>query len=220
MNAEVSTEVVFDIKKKTISLSSLQAQCVTFFSSSFLSDTVWVHNMTPGSISLTFSFEKCTLEEWRPSELMWGKLTSGLKAKLKVQWWFCTTAPNSNCERSSAQDKTLALSPCCSDLHWKRATFYCFAHLSVGGIPLWMRDQRVFFIVFIIFLLLSINIHLLWTQRCLFQYEESSWRTFLGWGKYAPWRNCWGTMDSMDWLLLSKRVNVVCVFCMSATQQA
>lgn len=64
--------------KKTISLSSLQTQFVTFFSSSFLSDTVWVHNMTPGSISLTFSFEKCTLEEWRPSELTWGKLTSGL----------------------------------------------------------------------------------------------------------------------------------------------
>lgn len=58
---------------------------------------------------------------------------------------------------------------------------------------------------------MSINVHLLWTRRSLCQYEEFGGRTYLDWGKYTPWRNCWGTMDSMDWLLLSKRVNVVCV---------
>lgn len=46
----------------------------------------------------------------------------------------------------------------------------------------------------------------------LVQHEESSRRTFLDWGNKTPWRNCWGTMDSMDWLLLSKRVNGDCVF--------
>lgn len=86
---------------------------------------------------------------------------------------------------------------------------------TVVGIPLWMRDQREelpMFLFYFFLLFLSINIHLLWTQKYLCQYEESSGKTFLHRGKYTPWRNCWGTMDSMDWLLLSKRVNVVCVF--------
>lgn len=34
-----------------------------------------------------------------------------------------------------------------------------------------------------VFFFLSINIHLLWIQRYVFQYEESSRRTLFGWGK-------------------------------------
>ena len=131
---------------------------------------------------------------------------------MKVRWRFCTTAPNLNVERSSAE-KTLAHSLCCSDLYWKGATFYCFAHLNCCWLEVflcgWGTKECLMFLIFL-FWFLSINLHLLWTQS-LCQYEESS-RTFLGRGKYSPWRNCWGTMDSMDWLLLSKRMNGVSVF--------
>lgn len=140
---------------------------------------------------------------------------------MKVQWWYCTTAPNSACERSSAQKKLAPLSLCCSDVHWRgggHILLLCTPELLIG----WRFSSvdegpkgRVFYIFtcfFLSLIFLSINIHLLWTQRYLCQYEESSGRTFLGRGESAPWRNCWGTMDSMDWLLLSKRVNVVCVF--------
>lgn len=91
----------------------------------------------------------------------------------------------------------------------------CTPELLVGGVPLWLRNQREecsMFLIFFLLLFLRINVHLLWTPRSLCRYEESSGsRTYLGWAKYTPWRNCWETMESMDWLLLSKSVNV-CVF--------
>lgn len=133
---------------------------------------------------------------------------------MKVQWWFCTTAPNSNCERSSTPKK-LAFSLCCSDLHF--VAFCCFAHLNCCWLAVFRygwgtKGKSVLFLIFLLLLLLRINVHLLWTPRSLCQYEESSGsRTYLGWAKYTPWRNCWETMESMDWLLLSKSVNV-CVF--------
>lgn len=71
------------------------------------------------------------------------------------------------------------------------------------------REFHVFLNIFL-FLFLSIIIHLLWTQKYLCECGEGSGRTFIGWGDDTHWRSCWGTVDSMNWLLLSKRVNGVC----------
>lgn len=76
-----------------------------------------VCNTRPGLIS--FSLEKCTLEKWRASELMRGQLTSELKAK----WKFNDSAPLHQTQIVSSASKKLALSRCCSDLHWRGAYF-------------------------------------------------------------------------------------------------
>jgi len=88
----------------------------------------------------------------------------------------------------------------------KGPCFIAFAHLNCSSVDEAAKG-RGFLHFFVLFL--SINIYLLWTR---FSVWRSSRRTFLGWGKNPLWRNCWGTVDSMDRLLLSKRVNVVCVF--------
>lgn len=90
--------------------------------------------------------------------------------------------------------------------------------LSFGGIPLRMRNQREESFTFLLFFL-SINICCGFKDTC-FSVKKAVGELSLAGEKMPPWRNCWGTMGSMDWLLLSKRVNVVVCLCMCATQKA
>lgn len=48
-------------------------------------------------------------------------------------------------------------------------------------------------------------------DRCVSMKNAVGELTLTGVNK-PPWRNCWGTMDSIEWLLQSKGVNGVCVF--------
>lgn len=101
-------------------------------------------------------------------------------------------------------------------LQWKGAKFQRFAHMNYcwfSSVDEGPKEREFhFFIYFFKFLFWALLLDLLWTQKYLCKCGEGSGRTFIGWGDDTRWRSCWGTLDSMDWLLLSKRVNGVCVY--------
>lgn len=162
-----------------------------------------------------FSLEKCTSEVCRASDLTWGKETSGVKAKWKFN---DKSAPNSNCEHSSAQKK-LALSFCLLQSALKEGHILLLCTPELLAVFLCGRGTKGKSVFKLFLLFLSINIHLLWTQRYLLQYEESSRRTFLDRGEKEPFE---GTVEGpwtvwTDCYYQREWMSFVCL-CMCATQ--
>lgn len=101
--------------------------------------------------------------------------------------------------------------------------------LLFGGILLWLRNQREECSVFN-FILLFFYYYYFWElmyiccglkDHCVSMKKAvAELRLYLDIPlyPYTPWRNCWETVESMDWLLQSKSAND-CV-CMCASQPA
>ena len=144
---------------------------------------------------------------------------------MKVKW-FCTTAPNSNFERSSAQKK-LALSLYCSDLHRREGGMsYCFAHLNCCLLAVFLLGRGTkgmsvpcFLIIFLYYFWALIYICCGLEDTCVSMKKAVGELSLAGVniplegtveGPWTVWTDCY---YQREWMLF------VCL-CMCATQQA